>query len=74
MLWRRRVNEIEVNINYSPCALCSSTLNKVRQLLPNVKKASLIYNTVYSRRKIKTTKASLAEVSGWKISGPEPKK
>jgi hypothetical protein len=68
--WRARVIEISVEINNSPCRLCTETLNIIRSLFPNLQRSSLVYTKWWDNQKIGTTKDSLAQIKSWTVSGP----
>ncbi len=68
--WRKRVESISLRIEKSPCKLCSRTLSNVYALLPNVKTASLTYDSVYTTPPNATTKSSISGIAGWNVSGP----
>lgn len=66
--FRSRITRIEVEINYSPCSNCTSTLVQVRGLVPASAQCTLTYHTLYTRTRCRTTRESLAAITGWTVS------
>ncbi|MDJ0845627.1 eCIS core domain-containing protein [Crocosphaera sp.] len=68
--WRRRVQRINIKINFSPCIFCASDLARILTLLPFLESARIDYDKRYTQGPLATTEKSLGKMraKGWHIT------